>query len=101
MIDINKERFHVSGVQSQTTDESYHSTEVSVHEPSNGSLKLKPTVIKRIQNTEYYTLLLFSINFRSAETDSVDIQHLLFGHSSSPDPAVLERAALDQESLSV
>ena len=101
MIDIHKGRFRVSGVQSQSTNESHNSTEISDHETSNGSLKLKPTIIKQIQNTEYRTQSTFSINFRPAETDCMDIQDLLFGHSSSPEPAVLERAVLDQDSLSI
>ena len=62
MLDINEERFYVSGVQSLTTNESYNGTEVSVHGPSNGSMKLKPTAIKRMQKTECYihTVIIFN-----------------------------------------
>jgi len=54
MVDINKERFRVTGIQSQTTDESGESVAVVVDPPKNGSLQVKPNIIKRAhqQNTE-------------------------------------------------
>ena len=55
MVDINKERFRVAGIQSQTTNESGYSVEIVVNPPKNGSLQVKSNTLKRIrqQNTEY------------------------------------------------
>ena len=54
MVDINKERFRVTGIQSQTTDESGESVAIVVDQPKNGSLQVKPNIVKRVhqQNTE-------------------------------------------------
>ena len=46
MVDFKLERFRVSGVQSQTTDESLESPQPS--EPKNASLIVKPVVPKKV-----------------------------------------------------
>ena len=53
MVDINKERFQVAGVQSQTSNESGASPDVHVIVPKNGSLQVKPVNSKAVQNTEF------------------------------------------------
>jgi len=59
MVDINKERFRVTGIQSQTTDESGESVAIVVDQPKNGSLQVKPNIVKRVhqQNTEQFSSL--------------------------------------------
>lgn len=96
MVDINKERFRVPGIQSQTTTESENSVNVVVNLPKNGSLQVKLSGIQ--QNTEY--ALLISTNFRSTgHNGTLDIQDYAFGRSSPTDSAVLERETLDNKSL--
>ena len=52
MVDINKERFRVPGIQSQTTTESENSVNVVVNLPKNGSLQVKLSeVYNKIQST--------------------------------------------------
>jgi hypothetical protein len=60
MVDITKERFRVTGIQSQTTNESGDSMEIDINPPKNGSLQVKSNIVKRIepQNTEYPPCLL-------------------------------------------
>ena len=55
LADITKERFRVSGVQSQTTNESSGSPDAFM-EKSN-SLQVKPVIEKRIQDTQYFPTL--------------------------------------------
>jgi len=50
MVDIDKERFQVVGVQSQTSNESGESPDIEVI-PRNGSLQVKPVHAKPLQNT--------------------------------------------------
>jgi hypothetical protein len=52
MVDINKERFQVAGVQSQTSNESGQSPDVDIIVPQNGSLEVKPVNAKHEQITE-------------------------------------------------
>jgi hypothetical protein len=53
MVDINKPRFQVAGVQSQTSNESGASPDIDVIDPKNGSLQVKPVNRKAVQNTEF------------------------------------------------
>jgi hypothetical protein len=53
MVDINKERFRVAGVQSQTSNESGASPDIDVIVPKNGSLQVKPVTAKAVENTEF------------------------------------------------
>jgi hypothetical protein len=97
MVDINKERFRVPGIQSQTTSESENGVDIVVSPPKNGSLQAKSNRIRQ-QNTEYAPLI--STNFRSTGyNETLDIQDYAFGRSSPTDPGVLERETLDNKSL--
>jgi len=98
MVDINKPRFQVAGVQSQTSNEEGASPTIDVTAPKNGSLQVKPINAKALQNTEFESAS-FIANLRSTDNDgnSIDIQELIFGRRSS---AVIEREALDNETLS-
>src|SRR5271170_236418 len=97
MVDINKERFQVAGVQSQTSNESGASPDIDIIVPKNGSLQVKPVKAKAQQNTEFGSSS-FIAKLRSTDNgdNSIDIQELIFGRSS----AVIEREALDNETLS-
>lgn len=97
MVDINKDRFQVVGVQSQTSNESGESPDVDIIVPKNSSLQVKPVNAKPVQNTES-GFLYFITNARSTDNgeNSIDIQDYIFGRSS----AVIERKALDNETLS-
>jgi len=55
MVDINKERFRVTGIQYQTTNESENSVEIAVNPTNTGSLQVKSNIVKHVQqqNTEY------------------------------------------------
>jgi hypothetical protein len=53
MVDINKERFQVAGIQSQTSNESGASPDIDVTVPKKGSLQVKPINAKVLQNTEF------------------------------------------------